>query len=149
MSVTDEEVHRVVWTVMRLSRVLACSDSGLTMPQHRLLTMISRGDERSSRIATELAVSKPTVSALVEALVGAGHLTRTTDPDDRRVVRLTLTHDGHRALAHADAALVARLRPVVEGTRAPKRTVAVFDEVASALDDRRVGPPPERVAAGR
>jgi DNA-binding MarR family transcriptional regulator len=82
----------------RLHRVLEATDSGLTLPQYRMLTALSEGGERSARLAERLTIRKPTVTALADGLVAAGYAERSSEPGDRRIVRLHITDDGQRCV---------------------------------------------------
>src|SRR5438874_3346577 len=71
-SASTEGPDRVIRTLARLARVLerACVD--LTLPQYRVLALVATGSERATHLAGELALTKPTVSAMVESLVERG-----------------------------------------------------------------------------
>lgn len=84
----------------------------LSLPQYRALAFLSSlasGRAAPSDLAGQLAVSKPTITALVDGLVARGYVARTPDPDDRRRVTHEITPEGERALAAADAAVAERL----------------------------------------
>jgi long-chain acyl-CoA synthetase len=98
----------------------------LSLPQYRVLALLGDGSTASSVLARQLAVSPPTVTAVVDGLVARGLVERRADPEDRRRLTLLLTRDGKRLLSAADAAGEARL-----------------DEIAAHLDER-----PEALAAG-
>ena len=98
----------------------------LSLPQYRVLALLGDGSTASSVLARKLAVSPPTVTAVVDGLVARGLVERQADPEDRRRLTLLLTRDGKRVLAAADAAAETRL-----------------DEIAAFLDE-----PPEALAAG-
>jgi DNA-binding MarR family transcriptional regulator len=53
----------------------------------------------------------------VNRAVAAGLLTRTSDPDDQRLVRLRLTKLGQRRLAQLSALHLEELRRVAPGLR--------------------------------
>jgi len=75
----------------------------LSMAQLKLLfSLFYRGPATVGTLAHVHGLKLPTVSTTLERLVRAGHVERTNDPDDRRVVINRLTADG--------AALVERLR---------------------------------------
>lgn len=135
-----DDMRRAVRVLARLARILDHTDTGLSLPQYRVLAMISRGDQRSSRLAARLAVKKPTVTAIVDGLVAARHLRREVDPADRRASALRLTPLGRRALARADAALVERLEPLFSGVSAPDRLLELFAEIDGLLDAGRQRP---------
>lgn len=98
----------------------------LSLPQYRVLALLGDGSTASSVLARKLAVSPPTVTAVVDGLVARDLVERQADPEDRRRLTLLLTRDGKRVLAAADAAAETRL-----------------DEIAAFLDE-----PPEALAAG-
>src|SRR5438876_4863538 len=104
---------RVIRTLARLARVLerACVD--LTLPQYRVLALVATGSERATHLAGELALTKPTVSAMVESLVERGLVERASVSGDRRAVRLTVTPAGRRALRAAEDAMRTRLETVI------------------------------------
>ena len=88
---------------------LALAEVGLSLPQYRVLGVLSEGSAISSAMAERLAVRPPSVSAMVDGLVGRGLMERRHNDDDRRTVSLVLTPAGHRLLAEADRAVDARL----------------------------------------
>jgi DNA-binding MarR family transcriptional regulator len=119
-----------------LARVVEAALGEMSLTGYRVLTLVAQGDERSSAIAGRLAISRPTVTYAVDALVNQGLLTRAAVPGDRRVVRLEITGDGRRALADADRRVAERLRPVFDRLDDPG---GVFDamgalQVAVAAD---------------
>ena len=103
-----------VRTLARVARLLERSCGDLTLPQYRLLAMVGDGNERATALAGRLALTKPSVSTMVDALVDRGFLVRAREVDDRRAVRLALTPTGRRTLRAAEASMQERLRPVVE-----------------------------------
>jgi DNA-binding MarR family transcriptional regulator len=80
-----------VRALARGSRLLERASGELNLAHYRVLSAIASGDERASRIATRLAIGKPTVSATVEALCHRGLLARSRGDDDQRVDVLRLT----------------------------------------------------------
>jgi long-chain acyl-CoA synthetase len=100
--------------LVRVARMLEHAASDLTLPQYRLLVMVAGGDQRASKLAGRLALSKPTVTAAVDGLVERGLLIRSEVPCDRRAVDLSLTDEGRRALAATDAAISERLARVLD-----------------------------------
>lgn len=69
----------------------------LTPAQVKVLLLLgSRAQMTVGEIAAALAVSMPAASELVDRLVDAGHLVRTSDPTDRRKVLVAATPDARR-----------------------------------------------------
>ena len=97
--------------VAYLARVLevVLGDAGLSLPQYRLLSYLSRGSSAASPAARQLATSRPSVTALVDGVVAKGLVTRLPDAADRRRITLALTPDGFAAVERADVAVTSRL----------------------------------------
>jgi long-chain acyl-CoA synthetase len=85
----------------------------LSLPQYRVLGFLSAGEAASSRLAEKLAVSPPSITAVVDGLVAKGLVERRSDPNDRRRLPLALTEKGAVALVHADAAVHDRVELVL------------------------------------
>jgi DNA-binding MarR family transcriptional regulator len=89
----------------------------LSVPQFRTLAFLSRHPGSSLSAAAEfIGLTLPTMSVLVDGLVQRGLIDRSTDPQDRRRVLLTLTPAGEQqhkqALDGAADWLVAVLQPL-------------------------------------
>lgn len=102
----------------------------LTMPQIRGLFVL---DTSARQLAlTELAplmgLSVAAAGRAVDGLVRGGLVSRSEDPDDRRVKRLALTDDGRGALARLTEARLVGLRGFAETLGDAER-----DALASAL----------------
>lgn len=131
--------------VARLARVVesALGEVDLTLPQYRLLALLADGSSAAAALADRLAVSRPSVTAVVDGLVQRGLVERRPDDTDRRRVGHLLTGDGRAALTRADDAVGARLTLIAEELgpdRAP-RAVACLSTWGEALDaarDRRL-----------
>ena len=98
---------------------LALANIDMSLPQYRILMLLDEGPAVASGLAEHLAVSRPTVTAVVDGLVSRGLVVRRHDEEgDRRRVGLSMTTAGQRLLGLADRSVQARLL-----------------EVASHLDD--------------
>jgi long-chain acyl-CoA synthetase len=100
----------------RLARQLevGLSRVDLSLSQYRTLVFLEEGgSSAASALADSLAVSRPSVTAVVDGLVGRGLVERRHDDSDRRRVEHRLTERGREVLAEADAAVEARLREIV------------------------------------
>ncbi len=99
-------------TVARLARFVevALADCDLSLPQYRLLSLLSEGSVNASTLARRLVVSRPSVTALVDGLVTRGMVERGTDPADRRHVTHLVTERGQAVLEYADRTAAARLQ---------------------------------------
>ena len=85
-------------TIARLSRVLENhATTDLSLSQYRVLGLLASGHERAGDLAARLAVTKPTLTALVDGLVERGYVIRETPAGDRRAVRVAITDAGRAA----------------------------------------------------
>jgi long-chain acyl-CoA synthetase len=111
-----------------LARLLEITlgDVGMSLPQYRLLSYLSRGSSAASPAARELSTSRPSVTALVDGVVAKGLVERLPHPGDRRKITLAMTASGFDAVSQADAAITARLQTVA--------SYLPSDEAKRALD---------------
>jgi DNA-binding MarR family transcriptional regulator len=103
----------------------------LTLPQYRVLGLLDERSAVSSDLARRLAVRPPTVTAVVDGLVGRGLVRRRTVLADRRQVDHVLTAEGRRVLARADAAVEARLDEIAGFLADPSDADAAFEGLAA------------------
>lgn len=75
-------------------RTNAIKDMGITLIQFHLLRHIRHGAHSTAELADRQQISRPAISQAVDLLVEKGLVVRTTNPDDRRYVRLDLTEEG-------------------------------------------------------
>jgi DNA-binding MarR family transcriptional regulator len=133
-----------VRALARASRMLERSSSELSMAHYRVLAAIAAGDERASRIATRLAIGKPTISAAVDALCQRGLLARTDVAGDQRAAALRLTEEGRRVLTEVEVQMTDRLDDLVRRTPAPDQVLESLTWLGAAIDQVMA----ERVASG-
>lgn len=123
----------------RLARVAerACQESGISLPQYRLLVSVSGQPQRASELAIQVGVSRPTLTSLVDGLEQNNLLRRVPVPTDRRGIQLEPTDEGRIAMLRAEEVLSRRMLELVP--REVAATVApVISAVAKALDQDRV-----------
>ena len=102
-------------TAARLAKhvELALNPVDLSLPQFRVLVILEQGSAAASALASTLAVSPPSVTALIDGLVARGLVERQSVTGDRRRVAHVLTDKGKRMLAEADGALRERYQAIV------------------------------------
>ena len=121
---------------------------GMTRTQWRVMANLGRFGAMTARDICRLShIEKTKVSRAVAGLAGAGLLTRTTSPDDRRAENLSLTPRGHAVFVeigrHAqdfDASLRDRLGPEIAG-----RIDAILREIIALnaeVEDDQSAPSP-------
>jgi DNA-binding MarR family transcriptional regulator len=131
-----DDLHRAARTIALLGRLLERAAGDLTLAQYRVLAMVSAGDERASLLAGRLAITKPSVSAVVDGLVERGFLAREPVDGDRRAIRLRITTDGTKALDAAEAAMAERLEPLVDAVEDRAALMNGLDEMHGVLRAR-------------
>lgn len=99
--------------VARLAE-LALAQARMSLIQYRLLHYLRRGRTIQSDLAFQLAVTKQSVTRLVDGLVEKGYITRRVDEGDRRRVIHAITRKGERALDRADELLERFLMSVLQ-----------------------------------
>jgi DNA-binding MarR family transcriptional regulator len=129
-------------TVARLGRQveLALAVIDLTTAQYRTLTQLGDGAEASSSLAAKLAVSRPTVTAVVEGLAERGLVDRRHSQADRRRVSVNLTDSGRAMLARADEVVSTKLAEVLAAVNPGQAAAAVNGilQWESALDANKI-----------
>ena len=109
---TTTATVEAVRAVARASRLLERASGEVNLAHYRVLAAIASGDQRASRIASKLALGKPTISASVEALCQRGLLARSGVEGDQRAATLELTAEGKRLLATIEASMTRWLDDV-------------------------------------
>ena len=74
----DAQLTSGIRLLARLARVaeLACQQTGISLPQYRLLVSITGRPQRASELAAHVGVSRPALTSLVDGLEAAGCLRR-------------------------------------------------------------------------
>ncbi len=93
---------------------LALEEAGLSRIQYRILQHLRHGHTIQSDLAFQLAVTKQSVTRLVDTLVDKRCLTRSVDPADRRRVIHAITPKGRKALTRADTIIERYLMLVLQ-----------------------------------
>ncbi len=112
-SKTQVAASRVVEVIPLVMRTLALEirrTGHVPAPVHcRLMVLLADGPRNLSELAEKQAVSLPTMSNSISALVERGWVTRVRAPHDRRMVMVELTPVGRRALNHIMGLVEARV----------------------------------------
>jgi DNA-binding MarR family transcriptional regulator len=106
-----ELAARLRMAVTRLHRRLRQhAAAGLTPSQASALAGVEHlGSPTLGALAARESVQPPSMTKVVAALEGLGYVTRITDPEDRRVTRLTITEAGTETLRRARSVKTAFL----------------------------------------
>jgi DNA-binding MarR family transcriptional regulator len=120
------------------SRAANAEQGGLSLPQYHLLEpLAAEGALPVGVLAEEAGVAAPTATKMVDGLVRGGFVRRSTAPHDRRVVLVTLTGEGERALAARHARVAAMRRRIQAGLTAEEReqAAALLHRLAAVVED--------------
>jgi len=123
---------------------LALATVDLSTAQYRLLNQLAQGDDASTSIARKLAVSAPSVTAVVDGLVQRGAVVRTPSVEDRRRISLALSPAGKALLAHAESVVSLRLESIAndleddEQVRQALSSLALWGEALDRSRARRL-----------
>jgi long-chain acyl-CoA synthetase len=109
---------------------MGLSQVDLSLPQYRILMFLDEGTTVPSQLADHLAVSRPTITSVVDGLVARGLVERRHHDDDRRRVDHALTPAGRELLEAADRKVDARLKEIAGHLDED----AQVDEVLQGLD---------------
>ena len=91
---------------------MGLSQVDLSLPQYRILMFLDEGTTVPSQLANHLAVSRPTITSVVDGLVARGLVERHHHHDDRRRIAHALTPAGRQLLEVADRNVDARLKEI-------------------------------------
>jgi DNA-binding MarR family transcriptional regulator len=125
-------------TVAMLSRVLERGLDDMTLAQFRVLSLIVSSPERASRVAERAAMSRPSLTGLLDGLAARGWVRRVEVDGDRRGVGLEVTAAGRTAHDRAARSVTALLDEVI-GELEPDRQAAArdgLDALGAALRSR-------------
>lgn len=132
----EDPLAAVVDAVLDGSRALVAVSArsiagakSVTLPQFRMLVVLSEGDASLTGLAGQLDVAPSTALRMVDRLVAAGLVERSIRPENRRETRLALTAAGRRVVRTVTQRRRRDLRAVLERL-GPDRREAVAEAMA-------------------
>jgi DNA-binding MarR family transcriptional regulator len=136
---TTELAERVRRSITRLNRKLRQSSlGGLSPAQASMLASVEKlGSPSLGELASREQIQPPSVTRLVQTLVGAGLVQVNEDPNDRRCTRATITAKGRTEVStirqRKTAFLDDQLRRLSDDDL--RRAVHLADLLESLLED--------------
>ena len=110
----------------------------ITMPQIKIMLILYlHGPIRMSDIASELNVTLPTTTSLIERLVEKNYVLRETQPDDRRVVLCRLSDNGQDAIGRIWQLARNRSKELLEAMDVSK--LELLAEALQAMHESALG----------
>src|SRR4029078_4366944 len=114
-----------VRTLAIVSRILERSLTDMTLPQFRVLGLVSRARERANQRARQAAISRPSLTGVLDGLEARGWVRRREVDGDRRGVELEATAAGLGALDGAHTAAQKGVGELLEHIAPDRRAVAL------------------------
>jgi DNA-binding MarR family transcriptional regulator len=125
----DADLIPAVRALATGARLLERALGDMTLPQFRVLAIVASSPERASRVAERAAVSRPSLSGVLDGLESRDWVRRSDVDGDRRGVHLDLTPAGRQALDAAMTAAAAALGDLLTD-EAPARRDAILQALA-------------------
>lgn len=142
------EFHEAISELLRVysfrdRKRICCYDVSVTQC-HALSSLVRGGPATLNALAESLYLDKSTASRVIDALEKKGYVTRTTDPDDARSLRLVATAPGCELQQRIEKDLIAEHRRLLadfdpEIRQATTRLIARLAREASARFSRTDG----------
>jgi DNA-binding MarR family transcriptional regulator len=118
----------------RIARVVEHETEDLSVADYRVLSAVVSGEGRASRLASRLALGKPTISATVDSLVRRGLLVRSSVPGDNRATALSLSELGAELLERVEARMARQLELLSERTPDPQQVITSLTWLGEAIE---------------
>ncbi|MYS77687.1 MarR family transcriptional regulator [Streptomyces sp. SID5926] len=130
-----DAVTREVLTASRLlvavsARSLAAVEERVTLPQFRMLVVLTRGATKLVTLAEQLQVAPSTAMRMVDRLIAAGLAARQPNPHSRRETLLELTEEGRQTVEHVTARRRSEIAGIVE-MLTPAQRLALVEALAA------------------
>jgi DNA-binding MarR family transcriptional regulator len=143
-SLLAEQLLRFTRRVHRIQkRHIEQCGLGVTPAQSRLLRTLAccGSPPRMADLAERLEVVPRAVTTLVDALEASGRVRRVPDPTNRRVIRIELTDDGHKALRELRGARRSAAEEILAPLTDEQRDVlgGLLDTLVDGVPERRCG----------
>jgi DNA-binding MarR family transcriptional regulator len=120
-----DELSAAVLALARGSRLVEHGLGEMSLPQFRVLTLIATSPERASALAEKAAVSRPSLTGVLDGLETRGWVRRVEVSGDRRGVGLEVTRDGRVALRAAERSVAHHLADVLAELPEAERAATV------------------------
>ncbi|MDP8230377.1 MAG: MarR family winged helix-turn-helix transcriptional regulator [Candidatus Gorgyraea atricola] len=98
MATVDQIAHEISTLIPKLMRTVQTSSLfKLNISSAQIIILVTiqaHGQCKTKTVAKERNISPPTATGLIDRLVRSGYVKRSPDPEDRRVVMVSLTKKG-------------------------------------------------------
>jgi MarR family transcriptional regulator, organic hydroperoxide resistance regulator len=131
------ELQRRMNGIIRERTLESWMQLSLTVPQLKSLFFIARhGKVNLSGLASGLKVSPANVTGIVDRLIDQEMLTRTSDPDDRRVLWLQVTPQGEALVANLREGRASEMHRILDSLTSAELSILArgFEALVSAAE---------------
>lgn len=129
-AVTDAMLTTSRLLIAVSARSIAAVAESLTLPQFRLLVVLSSGPTKLVTLAEQLGVNPSTATRTVDRLIASGMVSREANPASRREVVLRLSEDGERVVEQVTTRRRAEIAEIV-GRMSAKDRAGLVDALWS------------------
>jgi DNA-binding MarR family transcriptional regulator len=129
-------VRGLAFAARRIEREL----SAMSLAQLRILTLVARDPVRASVLADGAALSRPTLTGVLEGLVAKGWITRCAVDGDKRGVTLSITTSGREAIDTAERESTSALADLLDDLPTQRRaaTIVALADLTNVAKQRLV-----------
>ena len=144
MSQKEKLLKQFFSTMFRVRRIVdqsfTASGEIATFLQVQALEYIHQHPKSTvGELAQELYMSSPAIAQFTDRLINASLITRETDKDDRRVVRLSLTKTGRQEMQTVPMVIQKKMSETFSQIPEQdiKELIRIFTNVLKNLDDQK------------
>lgn len=130
----SSELIDAVRALSRVARIVEHETDELSVADYRVLSTIASGEGRATRLASRLALGKPTISASVDSLVKRGLLVRASVPGDNRATALSLSEEAADLLGHVEARMARQLELFCERTPDAQQVITSLSWLGEVIE---------------
>jgi DNA-binding MarR family transcriptional regulator len=131
----DAAVVEAVRSLSRLSRVVERASDELSPADYRVLSIISSGEARASRLANRLSLGKPAISSTVDSLSKRGLIVKSSVAGDNRAVGLALSPAGEEQFARMEGRMVRQLELLAQRTPDPTLVYEALGWLGAVIEE--------------
>lgn len=122
-------------SLSRLSRVVERASDELSPADYRVMSTISSGEARASRLANRLSLGKPAISSTVDSLSKRGLMDKSSVAGDNRAIELTLSPEGEALFARMEGRMARQLELLAERTPDAARVYEALGWLGDVIEE--------------
>jgi DNA-binding MarR family transcriptional regulator len=124
-----------VRALSRLSRIVERASDELSPADYRVMSAISGGEARASRLAHRLLLGKPTISSTVDSLSKRGLILKSSVQGDNRAVELALSKEGADLFDRMESRMTRQLELLAERTPGPDEVLRSLTALGVVIEE--------------